>query len=96
VGLECPDLGFPGMSAFTLNAANCLRRNIARAVQGYFRTHSPPQTMSHSITSSASSGESHTFVAGDCLLHDDTSGKGHSTEVLSDVPARWVFIRLSN
>jgi hypothetical protein len=21
----------------------------------------------------------HTFVAGDCLLHDDTSGKGHST-----------------
>ena len=44
----------------------------------------------------ASSGESHTFVAGDCLLHDDTSGKGHSTEVISDVPARWVFIRLPN
>ena len=42
----------------------------------------------------ASSGESHTFVAGDCLLHDDTSGKGHSTEVISDVPAQWVFIRL--
>ena len=42
----------------------------------------------------ASSGESHTFVAGDCLLHDDTSGKGHRTEVISDVPARWVFIRL--
>jgi hypothetical protein len=44
----------------------------------------------------ASSGESHTFVAGDCLLHDDTSGKGHSTEVISDVSARWVFIRLPN
>src|SRR5262249_37183862 len=44
----------------------------------------------------ASSGESHSFVAGDCLLHDDTSGKGHSTEVISDVPARWVFIRLPN
>jgi hypothetical protein len=44
----------------------------------------------------ASSGESHTFVAGDCLLHDDTSGKGHSTEVISDVPARWIFIRLPN
>jgi hypothetical protein len=43
----------------------------------------------------ASSGESHTFVAGDCLLHDDTSG-GHSTKVISDVPARWVFIRLPN
>jgi hypothetical protein len=26
----------------------------------------------------ASSGETHTFVAGDCLLHEDTSGKGHS------------------
>ena len=44
----------------------------------------------------ASSGESQTFVAGDCLLHDDTTGKGHSTEVTSDVPARWVFIRLPN
>jgi hypothetical protein len=44
----------------------------------------------------ASSGESQTFVAGDCLLHDDTSGKGHITEVISDVPARWVFIRLPN
>ena len=44
----------------------------------------------------ASSGESHAFVAGDCLLHDDTSGKGHSTEIISDVPARWVFIRLPN
>jgi hypothetical protein len=44
----------------------------------------------------ASSGESHTFVAGDCLLHDDTFGKGHSTKVISDVPARWVFIRLPN
>jgi len=30
------------------------------------------------------------------LLHDDTSGKGHSTEVISDLPARWVFIRLPN
>jgi len=44
----------------------------------------------------AISGESHTFVAGDCLLHDDTFGKGHSTKVISDVPARWVFIRLSH
>jgi hypothetical protein len=43
----------------------------------------------------ASSGESHTFVAGDCLLLDDTAGKGHSTEVISD-PARWVFICLPN
>jgi hypothetical protein len=44
----------------------------------------------------ASSGESQTFVAGDCLLHEDTSGTGHITEVISDVPARWVFIRLPN
>jgi hypothetical protein len=59
---------------------------------------SPARMMAFSLSGctrvTASSGESHTFVAGDCLLHDDTSGKGHSTEVISDLPARWVFIRL--
>ena len=61
---------------------------------------SPARMMAFSLSGctrvTASSGESHTFVAGDCLLHDDTSGKGHSTEVMSEVPARWVFIRLPN
>ena len=61
---------------------------------------SPARMMAFSLSGctrvTASSGESHTFAAGDCLLHDDTSGKGHSTEVISDVPARWVFIRLTN
>jgi hypothetical protein len=61
---------------------------------------SPARMMAFSLSGctrvTASSGESHTFVAGDCLLHDDTSGKGHSTEVISDEPARWVFIRLPN
>jgi hypothetical protein len=61
---------------------------------------SPARMMAFSLSGctrvTASSGESHTFVAGDCLLHDDTCGKGHSTEVISEVPARWVFIRLPN
>jgi hypothetical protein len=61
---------------------------------------SPARMMAFSLSGctrvTASSGESHTFVAGDCLLHDDTSGKGHSTEVTSDLPARWVSIRLPN
>ena len=61
---------------------------------------SPARMMAFSLSGctrvTASSGESHIFVAGDCLLHEDTSGKGHSTEVISDLPARWVFIRLSN
>lgn len=61
---------------------------------------SPARMMAFSLSGctrvTASSGESHTFVAGDCLLHDDTSGKGHSTEVISALPARWVFIRLPN
>jgi hypothetical protein len=61
---------------------------------------SPARMMAISLSGctrvTASSGETHTFVAGDCLLHEDTSGKGHSTEVISDVPARWVFIRLPN
>ena len=59
---------------------------------------SPARMMAFSLSGctrvTASSGESHTFVAGDRLLHDDTTGRGHSTEVISDVPARWVFIRL--
>src|SRR5215470_10189735 len=61
---------------------------------------SPARMMAFSLSGctrvTASSGETHTFVAGDCLLHDDTSGKGHSTEVISAVPARCVFIRLPN
>jgi hypothetical protein len=61
---------------------------------------SPARMMAFSLSGctrvTASSGESHIFVTGDCLLHDDTSGKGHSTEVISDVPARWVFTRLPN
>src|SRR5262249_35720927 len=61
---------------------------------------SPARMMAFSLSGctrvTASSGESHTFVAGDCLLHEDTSGKGHSTEVISDLPARCVFHRLPN
>ena len=41
---------------------------------------SPARIMAFSLSGctrvTASSGESHTFVAGDCLLHDDTTGKG--------------------
>jgi Cupin domain len=43
----------------------------------------------------ASSGEARSFAAGDCLLMEDTSGKGHITEVTSDVPVRAVMIRLA-
>jgi hypothetical protein len=42
-----------------------------------------------------SSGETRSFAAGDCLLMDDTSGKGHVTEVISDKPVRAVMIRLA-
>jgi hypothetical protein len=41
-----------------------------------------------------SSGEKRSFAAGDCLLMEDTSGKGHITEVTSDSPVRAVMIRL--
>jgi hypothetical protein len=43
----------------------------------------------------ASSGETRSFTAGDCLLMDDTSGKGHITEVTSDSPVKAVMIRLA-
>jgi hypothetical protein len=42
----------------------------------------------------ASSGEARSFATGDCLLMEDTSGKGHITEVTSDEPVRAVMIRL--
>jgi hypothetical protein len=43
----------------------------------------------------ASSGEARTFAAGDCLLMEDTSGKGHITEVISHRPVKVVMIRLA-
>jgi hypothetical protein len=43
----------------------------------------------------ASSGETRSFAAGDCLLMEDTSGKGHITEVTSHRPVKAVMIRLS-
>jgi Cupin domain len=47
------------------------------------------------IRVTASSGETRSFAAGDCLLMEDTSGKGHITEVTSDVPVKAVMIRLA-
>ncbi|SRR5216684_8947593 len=58
----------------------------------------PSRIMAFSLSGctrvTTSSGESHEFVAGDGVLLEDTSGKGHSTEVISDTPATWLFIRL--
>jgi hypothetical protein len=47
------------------------------------------------IRVTASSGETRSFAAGDCLLMEDTSGKGHITKVTSDEPVRAVMIRLA-
>ena len=81
-------------------AQNYVILEVGAKWQGAVPHPSPARMMAFSLSGctrvTASSGESHTFVAGDCLLHDDTSGKGHSTQVISDVPARWVFIRLPN
>ena len=43
----------------------------------------------------ASSGETRTIAAGDCVLMEDTSGKGHITEVTSVGPVKAVMIRLA-
>lgn len=42
-----------------------------------------------------SSGEAQSFAAGDCLLMEDTSGKGHITEVTSHRPVKVIMIRLA-
>ena len=81
-------------------AQNYVILEVGAKWEGAVQHPSPARMMAFCLSGctrvTASSGESHTFVAGDCLLHDDTSGKGHSTEVISDMPARWVFISLPN
>ena len=51
--------------------------------------------LSGSFRVKPSLGEARTFVAGDGLLMEDTSGKGHMTEVTSDGPVKAVMIRLA-
>jgi hypothetical protein len=51
--------------------------------------------LSGSFRVKPSLGEARTFVAGDGLLMEDTSGKGHMTEVTSDDPVKAVMIRLA-
>ena len=43
----------------------------------------------------ASSRETRSFEAGDCLLMEDTSGEGHITEVASHRSVKAVMIRLA-
>ncbi len=50
--------------------------------------------LSGSFRVKPSLGEARTFAAGDGLLMEDTSGKGHMTEVTSDGPVKAVMIRL--
>ena len=50
--------------------------------------------LSGSFRVKPSLGEARTFVAGDGLLMEDTSGKGHMTKVTSDGPVKAVMIRL--
>jgi quercetin dioxygenase-like cupin family protein len=51
--------------------------------------------LSGSFRVTPSLGEARAFVAGDSLLMEDTSGKGHMTEVTSDCPVKAVMIRLA-
>ena len=50
--------------------------------------------LSGSFRMTASSGETRSFGPGDALLMEDTSGVGHSTEVISAEPVRALMIRL--
>ena len=51
--------------------------------------------LSGSFRVKPSLGEARTFTAGDGLLMEDTSGKGHMTKVTSDGPVKAVMIRLA-
>ena len=41
-----------------------------------------------------SDSESHTLQAGGMLMDVNTTGKGHVTEVISEIPAEGIIIRL--
>jgi quercetin dioxygenase-like cupin family protein len=47
--------------------------------------------LSGSFRMTTSSGETRLIQAGDCVLMEDTSGKGHVTEVTSDKPVKAVY-----
>ena len=51
--------------------------------------------LSGSFMVTASDGDARSFQAGDALLLEDTSGKGHVTEVTSSIPVNCVMILLS-
>ncbi len=51
--------------------------------------------LSGSLRVTASTGETRSFAAGEGVLLEDTSGKGHITEVILATPARAVMIRLA-
>ena len=41
-------------------------------------------------------GSSHTFATGDVLFADDLTGRGHTTEVVSDEPRVSIFVPLTD
>jgi len=51
--------------------------------------------LSGSFRVKPSLGEARTFTAGDGILMEDTSGKGHMTKVTSGSPVKAVMIRLA-
>jgi uncharacterized cupin superfamily protein len=51
--------------------------------------------LSGSFRVTPSFGEARAFDAGDSLRMEDTSGKGHMTEVTSNGPVKAVMIRLA-
>ena len=50
--------------------------------------------LSGSVCITTSTGDTCTIASGDALLMTDTTGKGHSTSVISQEPVRAVMIRL--
>jgi hypothetical protein len=50
--------------------------------------------LSGSLRFVGSDSESHTLQAGGMLMDVNTTGKGHVTEVISEIPAEGIIIRL--
>ena len=68
---------------------------------GHFITWHPAPARQYVITLQGQSkitigdGTSHTFEIGDVLFADDLTGRGHTTEVVSDEPRVSIFVPLT-
>ncbi|MBB1283151.1 hypothetical protein HRH25_02115 [Flavisolibacter sp. BT320] len=95
--IELKEAGSIGKLSDTLPATGVVFREVAPTYDYHF--HTAPQKqyiilLDGEIEIQTSLGEKRTFSAGDVLLMEDTTGKGHKTRNLQPIQRRSIFITL--